>query len=51
LPHEVIEREIMGEHITIVVQAYHAYESVTMNIFNKLSGHYPILSDKCDPSY
>lgn len=51
LPYEVIEKEIMGENIKIVVQTYHAYESVTMKIFKKLTGNYPILSDNCDPSY
>lgn len=51
LPCEVIEKEIMGEHIRIIVQTYHAYESVTMKIFKKITGHYPILSDNCDPSY
>ena len=51
LPREVIEKEIMGEVTKIAVQTYHAYEAVTMKIFKKLTGHYPILSDNCDPSY
>ena len=51
LPGEAIEREIMGEQIEIKVQTYHAYESRTMKLFKELTGHYPLLSDNCDPSY
>lgn len=51
LPVEVLVKNILGTETKINVQTYHAYESICINKYKKLTGHSPILCDNCDPEY
>ncbi len=42
---------ILDENVEIILQTYHAYESMFLSDFKKIYGEYPILCDNSDPDY
>lgn len=51
LPRVVHKVTILGDDVDIVVQTYHAYESVCIEKFKKTVGSIPVLCMNSDPSY
>ena len=51
LPPLVEHRVVFGKKMVINAQTYHAYESHCLLAYKEQTGHYPVLSSNCDPSY
>ncbi len=51
LPVVKINVEILDEQVEVVAQTYHAFESICINKFKKVTGKIPLLCDNSDPNY
>lgn len=50
LPVKIVTETVMEETVEYQAQRYHKIESFIIKSYKKITGHYPILSDNCDPS-